>query len=430
MIRRLFSVFLLAVGIAAADTTTTNLGLTKPSQGSPNWGTKVNANYDIIDSSVAILSGNNVFTGSNTFNGVLNISSQSLSRIYLGTSTYSGSEILAVNGGAKFFGTNGAVVRLCDQNGINCQVLSINNSNPETGVNIGTITVQRIGTNLNNRSDISFGNSALPAGPSGSLQKVNTAIGISALGNYGWKPNSSQTGGGNVAVGPSSLSSLSYGGLNSAYGDTSCSYVTTGSYNICVGYGSGTGDGGGTETRIATSTILIGQYTGASSSSTHLTNAVAIGDYAKVNSSHSMVLGSKVGGGYPYDPFNVGIGTDTPRERLHIVGDFRVDDGSIYASSLTPGRCVETGANGLFTTSSAPCGSGGSGGSSPSNSILLKDSGGVLWTVSLLPTGNLLTTSLGSQTFTPDPIQIVDANSDVWNLKINTSGALVTELAP
>lgn len=153
-------------------------------------------------------------------------------------------------------------------------------------------------------------------------------------------------------------------------GDLSCAYITTGSYNICMGWAAGTGDGGGTETVIATSTILIGQYTGAASSNTHLTNAVAIGDFAKVNSSNSFVMGTKVGSGYSYDPFNVGIGTDTPRERLHIVGDFRVDDGSIYVTGLPANECMQTGSNGLVTTSGAPCGSGGGGGGSSSLEIM------------------------------------------------------------
>lgn len=52
-----------------ADTTTTRMGLTKPSLGSSGWGTTTNNNWDITDSSAAIQARYNNFTASNTFSG-------------------------------------------------------------------------------------------------------------------------------------------------------------------------------------------------------------------------------------------------------------------------------------------------------------------------------------------------------------------------
>lgn len=53
-------------GIAHADTYTPRMGLTKPTVGSTGWGPKINTDYDIIDSSVALQGQSNTFTSSQT----------------------------------------------------------------------------------------------------------------------------------------------------------------------------------------------------------------------------------------------------------------------------------------------------------------------------------------------------------------------------
>ena len=68
--RRLFLAFglcFLAACATQADSTTSRIGLTKPDIGSSLWGTKLNADMDVIDSSVACLSQTNTFTGINNF---------------------------------------------------------------------------------------------------------------------------------------------------------------------------------------------------------------------------------------------------------------------------------------------------------------------------------------------------------------------------
>lgn len=61
--------------LLAADTSTTRIGLTKPALQSSGWAQKNNANFDIIDSSVAVQAGTNAFTGSNSFSGTVSFPS-------------------------------------------------------------------------------------------------------------------------------------------------------------------------------------------------------------------------------------------------------------------------------------------------------------------------------------------------------------------
>ena len=87
--RAILSVLSLFLGsnlaFGACDSTTSptytpNTGLAKPSTNSCNWGNQLNANFSIIDSSMAVLSGINTFTGSgNNFNDVSIKSSNALS---------------------------------------------------------------------------------------------------------------------------------------------------------------------------------------------------------------------------------------------------------------------------------------------------------------------------------------------------------------
>lgn len=63
--------FLALAGVAFSDSSTPRMGLTKPTIGSPGWGIKTNNNWDIVDSSAAVLSKANVFTSTLTVNGFI-----------------------------------------------------------------------------------------------------------------------------------------------------------------------------------------------------------------------------------------------------------------------------------------------------------------------------------------------------------------------
>lgn len=75
----------------AADTVTTNLGLVKPSIGSTSWGTKINNDFGIIDSSVAIKNLGNAFTGTNSFTSIsgMTVTSGTFTTLYASSGSVS-----------------------------------------------------------------------------------------------------------------------------------------------------------------------------------------------------------------------------------------------------------------------------------------------------------------------------------------------------
>lgn len=68
--KKLLALLLLATGLAHADTITSRAGLVVPTIGTTSWGTKLNNNFSIIDSSVAVLDSSNTFTNTNSFLGL------------------------------------------------------------------------------------------------------------------------------------------------------------------------------------------------------------------------------------------------------------------------------------------------------------------------------------------------------------------------
>lgn len=119
MKKKLFALVTLIAGTIYAGTPTTRLGLDKTDDHTLNWGSSIRANYDIIDSSVAILSSTQTFTGNVTFSNVT-VSSMSLTKVRISTANYSVStDALAVNGTARIGGTSGAL-NVCDENFQHC----------------------------------------------------------------------------------------------------------------------------------------------------------------------------------------------------------------------------------------------------------------------------------------------------------------------
>ena len=106
---------------------------------------------------------------------------------------------------------------------------------------------------------------------------------------------SNTTGYANAFFGESAGSSNTTGYLNAFFGDSAGSSNTTGSNNTTIG-------------RLAD----VG--------SNNLTNATAIGSNARVDASNSLVLGSINGVNFATANTNVGIGTTTPQNTLHVKG--------------------------------------------------------------------------------------------------------------
>jgi hypothetical protein len=121
----------------------------------------------------------------------------------------------------------------------------------------------------------------------------NTGVGQLSLYN-------NNSGDENTAIGASSLLNSNSGSFNTAIGKGSLQTNTTGSSNTAIGYNADVATGA-------------------------LSNATAIGANAVVSASNSLVLGSGA---------NVGIGTSSPANKLHIVGTVRIVDGSQGAGKV------------------------------------------------------------------------------------------------
>jgi hypothetical protein len=108
-----------------------------------------------------------------------------------------------------------------------------------------------------------------------------------------------------------------------------------GSRNAFFGWRAGLGNGAGN------SNTLLGYNSQAIGA---LNNASAIGAHSQVNVSNSMVLGSINGVNGATADTNVGIGTTTPLNKLHVNGTVRVTNGAVYITN--PNTVIITSPNG------------------------------------------------------------------------------------
>lgn len=136
------------------------------------------------------------------------------------------------------------------------------------------------------------------SGYANSTGRSNTGVGTYALGGY--------------------LTDLKTGSYNAALGGWSLYDLTSGQYNTAVGYQAGRGDATNINNSsfIDNNCVFLGTYASRDASvstSTALTNAIAIGYDSKVSASNSMALG-----GIGSNAVNVGIGNTAPQNRLEI----------------------------------------------------------------------------------------------------------------
>ncbi len=217
-----------------------------------------------------------------------------------------GSRLEAKNtGNSIFIGENAG--KNDDLNSHNNVAIGYNSLTTETGSD-NNIAIGSNSLKLNTASNnIAIGNNALQANTTG---EKNTVVGNSAatanttglnnvfVGNNSGAANT--TANYNSALGYYSLNSNVVGSNNSAFGSWSLNNATS-SNNTAFGYNSGTNiTSGGSNT-------FLGYNANATSGT--LTNATAIGANASVDSSNSLILGNNV---------NVGIGTSSPTNTLHI----------------------------------------------------------------------------------------------------------------
>jgi hypothetical protein len=189
-----------------------------------------------------------------------------------------------------------------------------------------------VSNTASSNSFVGFGAGQLSTGGSNAFfgtdsGKITTSIDNSFFGNESGVLNTS--GASNTFFGRRAGGVNSTGSNNSFVGRDAGQLSDTGSNNSFFGSNSGIGNSSGSNN------TFIGSLSGPTFG--NLQNATAIGANAHVGQSDSLILGNAA---------NVGIGTITPLDKLHVNGgSIRVTGGGIYIAN--PNTVIITSPNGL-----------------------------------------------------------------------------------
>ena len=160
---------------------------------------------------------------------------------------------------------------------------------------------------------------------------INTALGSAAL-------SANSTGSYNTATGESALQSNTSGVRNTANGTLALRFNTTGNYNTAVGNEAGVTSVLANANVSGSNNTFIG-YLAGPGTSTPVFNATAIGANAQVSANNALVLGDA--------SVSVGIGTSSPTQKLHVVGNYALISGAAgelaYIGGNGTGNDVQVG---------------------------------------------------------------------------------------
>jgi hypothetical protein len=174
----------------------------------------------------------------------------------------------------------------------------------------------------------------------GAYSLTNNTLGSNNMGSGANALLLNTEGNDNAASGSAALYNNSIGSLNTATGSNSLFGNTSGSSNTASGY----------HALLSNSTGSFNSALGRSANvaSGNLTNATAIGARSLVSADNALVLGSINGVNGATATVNVGIGTTTPLDRLHVAGNIRMVDGNQGA-----GKVLTSDSNGTATWQNA-----------------------------------------------------------------------------
>jgi hypothetical protein len=170
------------------------------------------------------------------------------------------------------------------------------------------------------------------------------ALGLSSIGSYsvavGHMASYANTGSANTAVGAGALQAGAAGGYNTALGLSALSYNTTGSFNIAIGVDAGKFDAVDPNS-VTNNSVFLGSNTKALLSGQ--TNQIVIGYNTTGLGSNTAILGNSSITKTQLQG-NVGIGTDSPANKLTVSGDIG------YTGVIGQGNIYGTPANASFAT--------------------------------------------------------------------------------